>query len=32
MSIKDIVKKISDSRKISKKLIYNYCLEKKNEN
>ena len=27
MSIKDIVKKISESKKISKKLIYNYCLE-----
>ena len=32
MSIKDIVKKISDSKEISKKLIYNYCLEIKNEN
>ena len=32
MSIKDIVKKISEGREISKKLIYNYCLEKKNEN
>ena len=32
MSIKDIVKKISDGKEISKKLIYNYCLEKKNEN
>ncbi len=31
MSIKDIVKKISDGKEISKKLIYNYCLEKKNE-
>ena len=30
--IKDIVKKISDGKEISKKLIYNYCLEKKNEN
>jgi 16S rRNA (cytidine1402-2'-O)-methyltransferase len=27
MSIKDIVKKISESKEISKKLIYNYCLE-----
>jgi len=27
MSIKDIVKKVSDDREISKKLIYNYCLE-----
>ena len=32
MSIKDIVNKISDGKEISKKLIYNYCLEKKNEN
>ena len=32
MSIKDIVKKISEDREISKKLIYNYCLEIKNEN
>ena len=32
MSIKDIVKKISDGKEISKKLIYNYCLEIKNEN
>ena len=32
MSIKDIVKKISEDRKISKKLIYNYCLKIKNEN
>jgi len=31
MSIKDIVKKISGEKEISKKLIYNYCLEKKNE-
>ena len=27
MSIKDIVKKVSDHKEISKKLIYNYCLE-----
>ena len=27
MSIKDIVKKISEDKEISKKLIYNYCLE-----
>ncbi len=27
MSIKDIVKKISEDREISKKLVYNYCLE-----
>ena len=32
MSIKDIVKKVSNEREISKKLIYNYCLEIKNEN
>ncbi len=32
MSIKDIVKKISEEKKISKKIIYNYCLEIKNEN
>ena len=32
MSIKDIVKKISGDREISKKLIYNYCLSLKNEN
>ena len=32
MSIKDIVKKVSEDRKISKKLIYNYCLDLKNEN
>ncbi len=32
MSIKDIVKKISEGKEISKKLIYNYCLEKKNGN
>ncbi len=31
MSIKDIVKKISEVKGISKKIIYNYCLEKKNE-
>ena len=30
MSIKDIVKKISEDSKISKKLIYNYCLGLKN--
>ena len=27
MSIKDIVKEISEDKEISKKLIYNYCLE-----
>ena len=32
MSIKDIVKKISVDREISKKLIYNYCLKIRNEN
>ena len=32
MSIKDIVKKVSQDRDISKKLIYNYCLEIRNEN
>ncbi len=32
MSIKDIVKKVSENREISKKLIYKYCLEIKNEN
>ncbi len=31
MSIKDIVKKISEDSKISKKLIYNYCLGLKND-
>ena len=32
MSIKDIVKIVSEDREISKKLIYKYCLEIKNEN
>ena len=32
MSIKDIVKKVSANREISKKLIYNYCLSIKDEN
>ena len=32
MSIKDIVKKVSQDREIPKKLIYNYCLSFKNEN
>ena len=32
MSIKDIVKKISEGKEISKKHIYNYCLKLKNEN
>ena len=31
MSIKDIVKKVSENREISKKLIYKYCLDIKNE-
>ena len=29
MSIKDIVKKVSEGKKISKKVIYNYCIKKK---
>ncbi len=32
MSIKDIVKKVSEDRNISKKFVYKYCLEIKNEN
>ena len=32
MSIKDIIKKISNEKKIPKKLIYSYCLGLKNEN
>ena len=32
MSIKDIVKNISEGKEISKKLIYNYCLKLKDEN
>ena len=32
MSIRDIVMKVSQDRKISKKLVYNYCLQIKNEN
>ncbi len=32
MSIKDIVKKISQNKDISKKVIYDYCLKLKNEN
>ena len=31
MSIKDIIKKVSTDRDISKKHIYNYCLKIKNE-
>ena len=30
MTIKDIIKKINDEKKIPKKLIYNYCLNLKN--
>ncbi len=32
MSIKDIVRKVSEDRAISKKLIYKYCLQIRNEN
>ena len=32
LSIKEIVKLISQNNKISKKEIYNYCLKIKNEN
>ena len=32
MSVKDIVMKVSKDREISKKLIYKYCLQIKNEN
>jgi len=32
MSIKDITSKISKENNISKKIIYDYCLKKKNEN
>ena len=31
MSIKDIVKTISENQKIPKKIIYDYCLKLKNE-
>ena len=31
MTIKDIIKKISKQKKISKKLVYNYCIGLKNE-
>ena len=31
MTIKDIVKKINIKKKISKKLIYNYCINLKND-
>ena len=32
MTIKDIIKEIGSDKKISKKLIYNYCIDLKNEN
>jgi len=32
MSVKDIIKEINKRKKISKKLIYDYCIELKNEN
>ena len=32
MTIRDIVKKIHNEKKISKKIIYNYCISLKNEN
>ena len=32
MTIKDIIKEIVSDKKISKKLIYNYCIDLKNEN
>ena len=32
MTIKDIIKKINNEKKIPKKLIYNYCINLKNEN
>ena len=32
MTIKDIVKKISEKKNISKKIIYKYCIKIKNEN
>ena len=31
MSIKDVTSKISNENNISKKIVYNFCLEKKNE-
>ena len=31
MSIKDITSKISKENNISKKIVYDYCLKKKNE-
>ena len=32
MTIKDIIKKINKEKSIPKKLIYNYCINLKNEN
>tara|TARA_B100000579_G_scaffold410427_1_gene400323 strand:- start:1944 stop:2801 length:858 start_codon:yes stop_codon:yes gene_type:complete len=32
MSIKDIIEKINKNKKISKKIIYDYCIDLKNEN
>ena len=32
MSIKDIVRKVSEDRAVSKKLVYDYCLQIRNEN
>ena len=32
MTIKDIIKEIGSDKKISKKLIYKYCIDLKNEN
>ena len=31
MTVKDIVNKINDEKKISKKIIYDYCIGLKNE-
>ena len=31
MSIKDVTSKISNENNISKKIVYNFCLKKKNE-
>ncbi len=31
MTIKDIIKKINNEKKIPKKLIYNYCINLKND-
>ena len=32
MTIKDIIKEVNKNNKISKKSIYDYCIELKNEN